>query len=172
MSRLKTIPTVAFLLAASVSIALAQSGSDTVIHFTFDTASDLVAPEHMPNISGHDDGTLTLHQGGSISEQYSFSGHQSGSNGSTQQNRDRSGRLGGSLTPSWHVKSSSVLERYQSFPQNTRIWRVTIAGSSCRLDVIDKLKPGFKTYTFPRSRDGTIAYFANYRVTGTACSIR
>jgi hypothetical protein len=137
------------------------------------TASDMIQPEQMPNIAGQDDITLTLHSGGSITEQHTWGGRQLGK-GSTQRNVNSLGKLGGSITSiaSWHVKSSNILERLQNFPQNTRIWRVTISGSSCQLDVIDKLKPGFRTYSFVRSRDGTIAYFTNYKVTGTSCSIR
>jgi hypothetical protein len=152
--------------------ASAQNG-ETIIRLGLDTASDMVRPEQMPNLTGHDDITLTLHPGGSISEQHSWGGHQLGKP-STQRSADSSGRLGGSITPmsSWHVRSSNVLERLQNFPQNTRIWRVTIAGSSCRLNVLDTLKPGYRAYSFVRSRDGTIAYFTNYKVTGTSCSIR
>jgi hypothetical protein len=160
----------AFLLFTSPHVALAQN-RDTVIQLSLDTAMDMVQPEQMSNLAGHDDITLALHSDGSITEQQTSAAHQRGK-GSTQRNIDSSGRLGGSMASSWHVKSSNVLERFRNFQQNTRTWRVTVAGSSCRLDVIDKLKPGFGTYSFPRTRDGTIAYFTNYRVTGTSCSIR
>jgi hypothetical protein len=71
----------------------------------------------------------------------------------------------------WHVQSSTSLRRVQSFAQNIRTMTVTITGSSCHLSVVDKLKPGFNLYTFPRASNGQTGYFTNYRVVGTSCSI-
>ncbi len=168
ISQLPIYAAVAMWLAGVVGADAQMPKGDTTIHLGLDTAADLIQPEQIPHIAGHDDLTLILHENGTISERHTWGA------GSIKRDVNSSGKLGGSVTPisSWHVKSSNVLERRQSFPQNTRTWRVTIAGSSCKLDVIDTLRPGFTTHTFTRASNGKIGYFANYRVTGTACSIQ
>ena len=46
-----------------------------------------------------------------------------------------------------------------------------LPGNTCRLDVVDHLKPSFSEYAFLRISTHTIGYFSAYRVTRTSCTI-
>jgi len=46
-----------------------------------------------------------------------------------------------------------------------------LPGNTCRLEVVDQLKPGFSEYAFLRISTHTIGYFPTYRVMRTSCTI-
>ena len=73
---------------------------------------------------------------------------------------------------SWRVAPDGRLVRVQNDPQSTRTMTVTLLpGNSCRLEVVDQLKPDFSEYAFLRISTHTIGYFSTYRVTRTFCTI-
>ncbi len=47
-----------------------------------------------------------------------------------------------------------------------------LTDDTCRLDVVDHLKPGFTEYEFLRISTHTMAFFSTYRVASTSCKIR
>jgi hypothetical protein len=73
----------------------------------------------------------------------------------------------------WRSLPNGKLRRVQRDPQSTRTMTVTLlANNTCRLDVVDRLKPGFTEYEFLRISDHTMAFFSTYRVVDTSCRIR
>jgi hypothetical protein len=160
----------AVLAMTLVDRAPAADGQ-TVITLGIDFASDLVQPEHIPNIRSHSTTVITLDRGGQVTEttQATAGSYRREFHGEGKLGAARTGRYGPQV---WHVQSQDTLTRTGEFPQNIRTMTITISGQSCRLSVTDRLKPGFKLYTFPRTSTGEIGYFTNYRVVGTTCSIR
>jgi hypothetical protein len=73
---------------------------------------------------------------------------------------------------SWRTAPDGGLVRVQNDPQSTRTMTVTLLpGNTCRLEVVDQLKPGFSEYAFLRISTHTVGYFSTYRVTRTSCAI-
>jgi hypothetical protein len=153
----------AFFIAFGIT-AEAQN-SDTKIHLGFDLSMDQVSPTSHP-VNSSDEVWLTLHTNGSIEERHSWGGE-------TDNHGARLGRAINAIA-SWHVRSSNIIERFQSFPNNTRSWQVSVDGASCKLSVVDKLRPGKREYTFPTPGTHPLVYhyFENYRVTRTFCTIQ
>jgi hypothetical protein len=152
----------------------AMAAGDTVIHVTFDSTMDMVEPIVMLNLVSRFEKTVVLKADGTVGEIMNYGGTQSSVGGGPTPSRDevqvrKLGRVAGGS--GWRVKGANVLVKYFSFPQNTRTSTITVSGSSCKYDVVETLKPGFSTYTYPRSDTGKIAYFKNVRIAATSCSI-
>ena len=74
---------------------------------------------------------------------------------------------------SWRVESNTRLVRTQRDPQSTRTMTVRLMSpTTCHLDVVDTLNPGFSEYAFLRISTHTLGYFSTYKVTQTSCTIR
>jgi hypothetical protein len=166
----------AFLLGIiPMACCEAMAAGDTVIHVTFDSTMDMVEPIAMPNLISRFEKTVVLKADGTVGEIMNFGGPPSGVGGAPALSRDevqvhKLGRVGGGS--GWRVKGPNVLIKYFSFPQNTRTSTITVSGSSCKYEVVETLKPGFSTYTYPRSDTGKIAYFTNVKIAATSCSIQ
>jgi hypothetical protein len=165
--------TMCFLLkAGAVSIALVAMSysfarAEAVVELSYDSTLDMTRPNTILNIHARDHVTLVIKDDGSISEK---STARSGSarsyvNQRTWKDDTRLGRA-------WRVVSQDVLMRTGSLPHNDRIMTVTITGRTCRLQVVDRLKSGFTTYTFPRASDAKMVEFSRVTIGNTSCSIR
>ena len=132
---------------------------------------DMVRPEVHPGIEVHHNLRVT------VSGQNDLAEHR---DRSTRPYGDRNAMvqvLGSSADESayasWRVAPDGRLVRTQNDPQSTRTMTVTLLpGNTCRLDVVDQLKPGFGEYAFLRISTHTIGYFSTYRVVRTSCTIR
>jgi hypothetical protein len=164
-------------LLVSVITALTAFGAlprnavaNTVIDLTYDSVMDMVRPEIHPGIVVHHNLQITVTGGGNLSE---------GRNRSSGPYQDRNAMvqvLGSSgddaAYASWQMAPDGRLVRVQNDPQSTHTMTVTfLPGNTCRLDVVDQLKPGFSEYAFLRISTHTIGYFSTYRVTRTSCTI-
>src|SRR5436309_836041 len=103
-------------------ITAEAQNKDTSIHLGFDWTMDKVRPIPKPGLSGGDEVWLTLHPNGSLDERHAWGGRID----------TGAAKLGGALSTisSWHVRSANILERFQSFPNNTRSWRISVEGGS------------------------------------------
>jgi hypothetical protein len=147
-----------------------NAAANTVIELTYDSVMDMVRPEVHPGIAVHHNLQITVSGGGNLSE---------GRNRSAGPYQDRNAMMqvlsssgDDAAYASWRVAPDGRLVRIQNDPQSTRTMTVTLLpGNTCRLDVVDQLKPGFSEYAFLRISTHTIGYFSTYRVTRTSCAI-
>jgi hypothetical protein len=158
------------LIFPAVGLAAVPAAAQTRIDLTYDSVMDMIRPEQHPGIIVHHNLRIA------------FSGQ------NVAENRDRNARqfsdrnamvqeLGGTeqsgTYASWHVESNTRLVRTQRDPQSMRIMTVTLTSpTTCHLDVVDTLNPGFSEYAFLRISTHTLGYFSSYRVIRTSCSIR
>ena len=161
-------------LLVSVITALAALGglpgnaaANTVIDLTYDSVMDMVRPEVHPGIAVHHNLQITVSGGGNLSE---------GRNRGAGPYQDRNAMMqvlsssgDDAAYASWRVAPDGRLVRVQNDPQSTRTMTVTLLpGNTCRLEIVDQLKPGFSEYAFLRISTHTIGYFSTYRVTRTS----
>ena len=154
-------------LLASTMPAVGAAGQIN-IDLTYDSVMDLVRPISRPGISVHHNLRVTLN-GNKLSENRDRSTGRYFDKNATVQER-------GSTDPYqvvWRVVDQQHLVRTQVFPQSVRTMTVTLnPDNTCRLDVVEQLKPGFQEYAFLRISVHELGYFSSWRVVGTACAIR
>ena len=149
----------------------AHAADQFVIDLTYDSLMDMVRPEVRPNIRVHHNLHVTVAGGSGLSEQRNRNTKQYYDKNAMAQVLDSTGD--DSTYASWHTASDGTLVREQSDPQSTRTMTVTLLpDNTCRLDVVDRLKPGFTEYEFLRISSHTMGFFSSYRVTSTNCKIR
>ena len=73
---------------------------------------------------------------------------------------------GGSTT--LNVVGSHTLRAVRDYPNNIAIVTMTIRGSSCRMTIDNRLKPGKRVYTFV-SGSGSVSYCSRPQITRTEC---
>ena len=161
-------PVAALALAIVATPALA--GGTTVINLTYDSMMDMVRPEAHPGIAVHHNLQITLSGSNNVAESRDRSTRNASDSNAMRQVLGGGNDAG--TYAAWRVVSKNKLERIQHDPQSTRTMIVTLTSpTTCRLDVRDELKPGFREYAFLRISTHTIGYFSSYRVTGTTCAI-
>ena len=156
--------------AAAFGALAGIAAANTVIDLAYDSVMDMVRPEVHPGIAVHHNLQVTVSGGGNLSE---------GRNRSAGPYQDRNAMTQVLSTSgddaayaSWRTAPDGRLVRVQNDPQSTRTMTVTLLpGNTCRLEVVDQLKPGFSEYAFLRISTHTIGYFSTYRVTRTSCTI-
>jgi hypothetical protein len=147
-----------------------NAAANTVIDLTYDSAMDMVRPEVHSGIAVHHNLQITVSGGGNLSEDRNRSAGPYQDRNAMMQVLSSSGD--DAAYASWRVAPGGRLVRVQNDPQSTRTMTVTLLpGNSCRLEVVDQLKPGFSEYAFLRISTHTIGYFSTYRVTRTSCTI-
>ena len=158
-------------LILTLASAVASKAADgTVINLTYDSIMDMVRPEVDPGIAVHHDLTITLSGHNQVSESRSRNTRDLSDSNSASQVLSSSGDA--SSYSSWHVAPGNRFVRIQRDPQSTRTMTVTLTSdTTCHLDVVDHLKPGFNEYAFLRISSHTLGYFSSYHVTGTSCTI-
>jgi hypothetical protein len=167
-SSLLLVATTALLPLAATP---AHAADQVVIDLTYDSLMDMVRPEARPNIRVHHNLHVTVARDSGLSEQRNRSTKQYYDKNAMAQVLDSIGD--DSTYASWHTAADGTLVREQSDPHSTRTMTVTLLpDDTCRLDVVDHLKPGFTEYEFLRISSHTTAFFSSYRVTGTSCKIR
>lgn len=67
-----------------------------------------------------------------------------------------------------NVVGSHTLRAVRDFPNNVAIITMTIRGSSCRMTLVNRLKPGKRVYTFV-SGSGSVSYCSRLQITRTDC---
>jgi len=145
------------------------AAADTVIDLTYDSVMDMVHPEVHPGIAVHHNLQISLAGGGSLAEARNRSAAPFQDQNGMVQVLGSSGDEG--AYASWHFASDDRLVRVQDDPQSTRTMTVTLLpDNTCRLDVVDQLRPGFSEYAFLRISTHTIGYFSTYRVIRTSCT--
>jgi hypothetical protein len=146
------------------------AAANTVIDLTYDSVMDVVRPEVHHGIAVHHNLQITVSGAGNLSE---------GRNRSAGPYQDRNA-MGQVLSSSgddaayasWRTAPDGRLVRVQNDPQSTRTMTVTLLpDNTCRLEVVEQLKPGFSEYAFLRISTHTIGYFSTYRVTRTSCTV-
>ena len=158
-----------FLLA--VGSTPANAAGNLVIDLTYDAVMDMVRPVVRPDIRVHHNLQVT------VSAQNTFAEDRNRNTGRYYRDQNSMMQVLGSSGDqssyaSW-VASDGRLVRTQNDPQSTRTMTVTLlSGNTCRLDVVDTLKPGFREYAFLRITTHTMGYFSAYRVTATSCAVR
>jgi len=154
-----------FVLATVVPSA--GAGGPITIDLTYESAMDMVRPMPYPGISVHHNLHVTLN-GDKLAESRNRSMGRYFDKNATVQER-------GSADPyqvAWRVVDQQHLVRTQAFPQSMRTMTITLnADNTCRLDVVEQLKPGFQDYAFLRISVHSLGYFSNYRIVGTSCAI-
>ncbi|HVM81562.1 MAG TPA: hypothetical protein VMU06_21250 [Stellaceae bacterium] len=170
----RAVGMVALALAAALAAAGAGAAGPeqtTVIDLTYDSVMDMVRPEVRPGIKVHHRLQVTVSGYDRLSEQRDRSTH-------GYRDENRTVQVLGSTDDehsyvSWKVAADGTLVREQNDPQSTRTMTVTLLpGNKCTLEVVDRLKPGFKEWEFLRITMHTMAFFSSYEVKHTSCSVR
>ena len=168
----KAVRLLVSVIAASIGFGElpGNAAANTVIELTYDSVMDMVRPEVHPGIAVHHNLQITVSGGGNLSE---------GRNRSAGPYQDRNAMMqvlsssgDDAAYASWRTAPDGGLVRVQNDPQSTRTMTVTLLpGNTCRLEVVDQLKPGFSEYAFLRISTHTVGYFSTYRVTRTSCTV-
>jgi hypothetical protein len=161
---------VAALIIAAVGFEASRASAQTRIDLTYDSMMDMVRPEHHPGIAVHHNLQIVF-SGQNVAENRDRNARQFSDRNAMVQELGGTDRQG--TYASWRVESNTRLVRTQRDPQSTRIMTVTLTSpTTCHLDVVDTLNPGFSEYAFLRISTHTLGYFSSYRVIQTSCSIR
>jgi hypothetical protein len=156
---------------ASLPLAPAHAADRFIIDLTYDSLMNMVRPEVRPNIRVHHNLHVTVSRDSGLSEQRNRSTKQYYDQNAMAQVLDSQGD--DSTYASWRTAPNGTLVRDQNDPQSTRTMTVTLLpDGTCRLDVVDHLKPGFTEYEFLRISSHTMGFFSSYRVVSTSCKIR
>jgi hypothetical protein len=152
-------------------VTTAQAADHFVIDLTYDSLMDMVRPERRADIHVHHVLHVTVSPNSGLSEQRNRSTKQYYDRNAMAQVLDSTGD--DTTYASWRAAPNGTLVREQNDPQSTRTMTVTLLpDDTCRLDVIDHLKPGFTEYEFLRISTHTMGFFSTYRVVSTSCKIR
>lgn len=159
------------VLSCAAAAPAAHAAGATIVDLTYDSVMDMVRPEAKPNIAVHHNLQVTISGANDVTEHRDRNVKQYGDANSMIQVLNSSGDEG--AYASWRVAPDGRLIRVQNDPQSTRTMTVTLApGKTCRLDIVDQLKPGFNEYAFLRITTHTLGYFSSYRVVRTTCTVR
>lgn len=149
----------------------AHANQARVIDLTYDSTMDMVRPEYHPGIAVHHHLRVTISGAGDLSERRNRNTKLYADRNASAQILDDTGDDPAYVT--WHTEADGRLVRVQQDPQSTRTMTVTLLpGNACRLEVVDRLKPGFTEYEFLRIRTHTMGFFSTYAVVATSCRIR
>jgi hypothetical protein len=156
--------------SALLSLSPAHAAANTLIDLSYDSVMDMVRPEVHTGIVVHHNLQITVTGAGNLAEA------RNRSTGPFQDQNSMIQVLGSSSDESayasWQVAADGRLVRVQNDPQSTRTMTVTLLpGNTCRLEIVDQLKPGFNEYAFLRISTHTIGYFSTYRVIRTSCTL-
>jgi len=163
---MRTVALTLFVVLGSTAAASA----DTVIDLTYDSVMDMVRPEVHPHIVVHHNLHVTI-SGGNLSEHRDRSAKKYSDKNAMGQVLSSSGD--DQAYASWKVAPDGRLVRIEEDPQSTRTMTVTLQpGNTCRLEVVDQLKPGFTEWELLRISNHQMGFFVNYRITGTSCAVR
>jgi hypothetical protein len=162
----------ALVLAMTSFGSQAQNSSGTTtIDLTFDSVDTRLRPCCSSNNYGHHELHVVL------SKTDGFSTSQKNQSGKYISEGSNNFVLGHAVrgefaTVVWHVLGANRLMSTTDFPQNTRTMIVDVLpDKTCKFQVIDKLKPGFKEYSMSSISLHTMAYYFPVEITGTTCAI-
>lgn len=159
-------------LALSMILLSAGALADTdrmAIDLSYVATMDMVSPESLPGLRVNHNLRIRVN-GGILSEHRDRNiGPYADKNAMAQDIEERGEREDG---VSWRIVKDGTLVRVQDFPQSTRTMTVTLyPDQTCRLNVVEQLKPGFTEYKFLRIKVHEMAYYTNYVIVSTSCRI-
>jgi hypothetical protein len=160
------------LVFAVIGAMPALADAPMTIDLTYDSVMDMVRPEVILDLKVHHNLHIAVAADGSVSERRNRNtGRYADRNESRQEELNNSEDQANYV--SWRRPAPGTLVREENDPQSVRTMTVTLLpGHSCRLDVVDRLKPGFTEYEFLRIKTHTMGYYSTYRVFATSCAIR
>ena len=160
------------VMAMTVAPALPLRADQRVaIDLTYDSVMNMVRPENIPGIKVHHNLHVTVSRDAILSESRDRSTGRYADRNAMAQVLENSSE--GADGVSWHFAGEGRLVREQVFRQSTRTMTVTfLPGNACRLDVVDRLKPGFSEYEFLRLKVHEMGFYSSYAVTATSCRMR
>ncbi len=158
-------------LVAMLAASAAYADQPISIDLTYDSTLDMVRPENLPGLHVHHNLHIRINNGDILSERRNRNiGPYADKNAMAQDIQEFGEQADG---VSWQVAANGTLIRKQDFPQSTRTMTVTLLpGRTCRLEVVERLKPGFSEYEFLRIKVHEMAYYRNYAIVATSCRIR
>jgi hypothetical protein len=156
----------------AMAAVTARADEPMTVDLTYDSVMDMVRPEVISDLKVHHNLHIAVAADGSVSERRN---RNTGPYGDRNRSRQEELNNGEDLANyvSWRRPAPGTLVREENDPQSVRTMTVTVLpGKSCRLDVVDRLKPGFTEYEFLRIKTHTMGFYSSYRVFATSCSIR
>jgi hypothetical protein len=143
--------------------------ADTVIRAEFTADYDRIRPEPYPGIHLKNTLNVTLSGVSGVKESNTREAGNVSDSHSGMKILGQESSDGGS---SWHVAGPSRLERVVNQPQSVTTMAIEVSGTTCKLDVQFKLKPGFTEYMFKQIRNGKMGFFTEPKVSSTTCAIQ
>ena len=167
----RRVPVLAAMSAAALMLsASARAEEPTRIDLTYDSVMDMVRPENLPGIKVHHNLHVRIANGSVLTEHRDRRTRQYADRNATAQVLEGTGEDEAGV--SWRVVADGTLVRDQDFRQSTRTMTVTfLPGHACRLDVVDRLKPGFTEYEFLRLKVHEMGFCSRYTVIATSCRL-
>lgn len=147
------------ILAALLVPTCAFAADDTRITATIEFSSYRVRPSPEP---GHNHVTfnIILHPDGSVDDSFAAPGRFS-----------RKGTVTGTLGERYRVIDNNAIRRTRDFKDRIETVTITVTGKSCRATMTNELKPGFSEFEAPSVALGTNAFYRNWKMTSSTCSI-
>ena len=158
-------------LVALLATSATYADQPITIDLTYDSTLDMVRPENLPGLHVHHNLHIQINDPGILSERRNRNIGPYADKNAMAQDIQESGEHADGV--SWKVASDGTLIRKQDFPQSTRTMTVTLLPDrTCRLNVVERLKPGFSEYEFLRIKVHEMAYYRNFAIVATSCRIR
>jgi hypothetical protein len=160
-------------LAMAVLAAMSARADEPMnIDLTYDSVMDMVRPEQIPDLRVHHNLHIAIAADGSVYERRNRNAREFADRNASRQ-EELNDMPDEANYVSWHKAADGTLMREENDPQSVRTMIVTLLpGNSCRLDVVDRLNPGFTEYEFLRISTHTMGFFSRYRVFATSCRVR
>ena len=162
--KLHLITAIAVSAMTLLPVSSEAAGSAVRGRFSYDGIANCQQPP-MSNFPIHAEGTAVL----STDRKATFD-MTSNTGGRSRLNATLGGKPteapGGSTT--LNVIGSHTLRAVRDYPNNIAIVTMTIRGSSCRMTIENRLKPGKRVYTFV-SGSGSVSHCSRPQITRTEC---
>jgi hypothetical protein len=140
-----------------------SANAETLIHAEYTATYDRLRPNPYKGIYLNNKYDVTLTDKNTVEETNTRAA------GKFSDSKTSSTKLG---SGGWEVLADNKLKRTFDQPQSTLEMTIAVEGSTCKLDVQFKLKPGFKEFAFKKIMDGKIGFFTQPQVQSTSCSIK
>jgi hypothetical protein len=116
---------------------------------------------------------LTLQGGNAISDSFEARTMRGRSRQANYQGKLREGMERGKSSVAWRVGDSKTLIRTASYPQFVQTIHVrTLSETTCKAEVSNRIKPGFREYAMRSIATGEPMYFSSIHAENVTCSIR
>jgi hypothetical protein len=161
----RTISSVSTLFTVILATTAAFGAADGVLRgkFSYDGIATCEKPA-VKDFPIHAEGTASMSTNRAV--RLDMSSNTGGRTSVNAKLGEKTEIAGGSATV--NVLGRHTLRAVRDFPNNIAIVTMTVVGNSCRMTLVNKLKPGKQVYTFVSG--SSVSYCSRMRITHTECA--